>query len=130
VKNADYINHFFCKIDANLLKEDKMAKKLIELDNGLVMEVEIPPSEIEMISSSGEMVERVDKSISAVKEVLIKSVEPITEAYNALNQDMILEKAEVEIGIGFSAEGNIFVASGKASANLKVKLVLSPKGKK
>jgi hypothetical protein len=107
-----------------------MAKKLIELDNGLVMEVEIPQSEIEMISSSGEMVERVDKSISAVKEVLIKSVEPITEAYNALNQDMILEKAEVEIGIGFSAEGNIFVASGKASANLKVKLVLSPKGKK
>jgi hypothetical protein len=35
---------------------------------------------------------------------------------------------EVEIGIGFSAEGNIFVAKGKANANLKVKLVLSPKG--
>jgi len=40
---------------------------------------------------------------------------------------VILEKAEVEIGIGFSAEGNIFIAKGKGSANLKVKLVLSPK---
>jgi hypothetical protein len=104
-----------------------MAKKLIELDNGLLIEVDIPQSEIEMISGGNDIVEKVDKSISAVEKVLIKSVEPITRAYKALNQDIILEKAEVEIGIGFSAEGNIFVASGKGSANLKVKLVLSPK---
>ena len=103
-----------------------MSKKLIELDNGLLMEVEIPQSEIEMISG-GSDIERVDKSINAVETLLIKSVQPITQAYKALNQDMILEKAEVEIGIGFSAEGNIFVAKGKANANLKVKLVLSPK---
>ena len=105
-----------------------MAKKLIELENGLMMEVDIPQSEIEMISGGGDVVERVDKSISTVESILVKSVEPITKAYNALNQDMILEKAEVEIGIGFSAEGNIFIASGKGSANLKVKLTLSPKG--
>jgi len=105
-----------------------MSKKLIELDNGLLMEVEIPQSEIEMISGGSDMVERVDKSINAVETLLIKSVQPIAQAYKALNQDMILEKAEVEIGIGFSAEGNIFVAKGKANANLKVKLVLSPKG--
>jgi len=104
-----------------------MAKKLIELDNGLIMEVEIPQNDIEMISSSGDMVEKVDQSIGAVESVLIKSIEPIAKAYKTLNQDMILEKAEVEIGIGFSAEGNVFVASGKASVNLKVKLVLSPK---
>ena len=105
-----------------------MAKKIIELNNGLMVEVEIPQSEIEMISGGGEMIERVDKSISAVESLLIKSVEPIAKAYSTLNQNMILKKAEVEIGIGFSAEGNIFVASGKASTNLKVKLVLSPKG--
>ena len=105
-----------------------MAKKFIELENGLVMEVDVPQSEIEMISNSGEMVEKVDKSISAVKELLIKSVEPITEAYKVLNQEVVLEKAEVEIGIGFSAEGNIFIAKGKGTANLKVKLILSPKG--
>ena len=37
--------------------------------------------------------------------------------------DEVIAKAELEIGIGFSAEGN----KGKGSANLKVKLVLSPK---
>ena len=105
-----------------------MSKKLIELANGLLMEVDVPQSEIEMISGGSDMVEKVNKSMDTVKEMLIKSVEPITQAYEVLNQDVVLEKAEVEIGIGFSAEGNIFIAKGNASANLKVKLVLSPKG--
>ena len=104
-----------------------MSKKLIELANGLLMEVDVPQSEIEMISSNSDMVEKVNKSMDTVKEMLIKSIEPITQAYEVLNQDVVLEKAEVEIGIGFSAEGNIFIAKGKGSANLKVKLVLSPK---
>ena len=105
-----------------------MSKKLIELANGLLMEVDVPQSEIEMISGGSDMVEKVNKSMDTVKEMLIKSIEPITQAYEVLNQDVVLEKAEVEIGIGFSAEGNIFIAKGNASANLKVKLVLSPKG--
>jgi hypothetical protein len=40
---------------------------------------------------------------------------------------MEVEIAEVEVGIGFSAEGNSFIAKGSTSANLKVKLVLKPK---
>jgi len=103
-----------------------MSKKLIELNNGLLMEVDVP--QYEMISGGTDMVEKIDKSIDTVKELLIKSVEPIRNAYVVLNQDVILEKAEVEVGIGFSAEGNIFIAKGNASANLKVKLVLKPKG--
>ena len=56
-----------------------------------------------------------------------ESIKPIVSAYETLNQDVVLEKAEVEIGIGFSAEGNIFIAKGEGSANLKVRLILSPK---
>jgi len=104
-----------------------MSKKLIELNNGLLMEVEIPQQDIEMISGGSDMVEKIDKSMDTVKNLLIKSIEPISQAYEVLNQDVVLEKAEVEIGIGFSAEGNIFIAKGNASANLKVKLILSPK---
>ena len=104
-----------------------MAKKLIELENGLMMEVEAVENEIEMIAGGNDMVEQVESSMSSVEKMLLQSVEPVANAYKALNQDVILEKAEVEIGIGFSAEGNIFVAKGSANANLKVKLVLSPK---
>jgi hypothetical protein len=103
-----------------------MAKKLIELENGLLMEVEMPQSEIEMISG-GDVLTKVKSSMSTVETMLVQSVEPIVSAYKSLNKEVILEKAEVEIGIGFSAEGNIFVAKGNANANLKVKLVLKPK---
>ena len=91
------------------------------------MEVDIPQSEIEMISGGNDMVDKVQSSMGTVEKILLQSVQPIVNAYNALNQEVVLEKAEVEIGIGFSAEGNIFVAKGNANANLKVKLVLSPK---
>jgi len=104
-----------------------MSKKLIELENGLMLEVEVPQSEIEMISGGGDLVERVEGSMGTVEKMLIQSVEPIVNAYTQLNQEVVLDTAEVEIGIGFSAEGNVFVAKGSANANLKVKLVLKPK---
>jgi len=104
-----------------------MSKKLIELENGLMMEVEVPESEIEMISGGDDMVSKVQASMGTVETMLIQSVQPIINTYNTLNKEVTLERAEVEIGIGFSAEGNVFIAKGSASANLKVKLVLSPK---
>lgn len=104
-----------------------MAKKLIELDNGLMMEVDVPKSEIEMIAGGGDMIEKVQSSMGTVEQMLLQSVQPIVHAYQALNQEVVLEKAEVQIGIGFSAEGNIFVEKGTANANLNVTLVLKPK---
>ena len=105
-----------------------MAKKLIELDEGLMMEVEVAENDIEMISGGDDSINRVQSSMGTVEKILIQSVQPVVNAYNILNQDIVLEKAEVEVGIGFSAEGNIFIAKGNANANLKVKLVLKLKG--
>jgi len=104
-----------------------MSKKLIELEDGLMMEVEVPQSEIEMISGGGDMVEKVQSSMGTIEKMLLQSVQPIINTYNTLNQEVTLDSAEVEVGIGFSAEGNIFIAKGNANANLKVKLVLKPK---
>lgn len=104
-----------------------MAKKLIELENGLMMEVEASQNEIEMISGGDDLVEKVGKSMSTVENILIQSAKPIVNAYKVLDQEVALESAEVEIGIGFSAEGNIFIVQGSANANLNVKLVLKPK---
>jgi hypothetical protein len=54
-----------------------MSKKLIELENGLMMEVEVPQSEIEMISGGSDMVEKVQASMGTVEKMLIQSVQPI-----------------------------------------------------
>ena len=103
-----------------------MSKKLIELENGLMMEVDIPKEEIEMISS-GDVIDRVNSSMGTIETILLQSVQPIVNTYNTLSKDIIISSAKIEVGIGFSAEGNIFIAKGNASANLKVKLVLKPK---
>ena len=104
-----------------------MSKKFIELENGLVMEVDIPKDEIEMISSGGEIIEQVSSSMGTIENILIQTVQPIINTYKILNEDIHLSSAKIEVGIGFSAEGNIFIAKGNANANLKVKLVLKPK---
>ena len=104
-----------------------MSKKLIELENGLMMEVDIPTEEIEMISSGGDVIDKVNSSMGTIENILIQSVQPIINTYKTLSEDITISSAKIEVGIGFSAEGNIFIAKGNANANLKVKLILKPK---
>ena len=104
-----------------------MSKKLIEMENGLIMEVEIQDNKVSQISSKGDVIKKVKSSMQRVEEMLVQSVKPIEHAYKTLNRDVCLEKAEIEIGIGFTFEGNAFIVKGNSSANLKVKLILSPK---
>jgi hypothetical protein len=42
---------------------------------------------------------------------------------------MDIDAAEVQVGLSFEAEGNIYIAKSRAAANLTVKLVLKPKAK-
>jgi hypothetical protein len=40
---------------------------------------------------------------------------------------MNIEQAEIELGLSFEGEGNLYVTKSKLGANLTVKLVLTPK---
>jgi hypothetical protein len=40
---------------------------------------------------------------------------------------MNIEQAEIELGLSFKGEGNLYVTKSKLGANLTVKLVLTPK---
>lgn len=40
---------------------------------------------------------------------------------------MDIERAEIELGLSFEGEGNLYVTKSSAGANLKVKLSLKPK---
>ena len=51
-----------------------MSKKLIELNNGLMVEVEVSESEIEMISGGDDIVSKVQASTETVEMMLIQSV--------------------------------------------------------
>lgn len=102
-----------------------MATKLIKLEDGTLVEVEVPEEEAKQIA--GSTADRVNTTFDKIKPILVKTCRPITAAWKELNQEIQIEQAEIEIGFSFEGEGNIYVTKAKASSNLKVKLVLKPR---
>ncbi|NOQ34718.1 MAG: hypothetical protein GQ569_02355 [Methylococcaceae bacterium] len=102
-----------------------MASKLIELEDGILMEVDVPEDQLQQIS--GGSIDRVDRAIDTVKPILLKACKPITAVWDELNKDMEISEATVEIGLGFEASGNVFIAKGTTNASLKISLKLKPK---
>lgn len=103
-----------------------MATKLIKLDDGTLVEVEAKSNEVQAIA--GNVARKVDESLDRVKPLLIRACRPVIAAWNELNQEMSIEQAEVELGLSFEAEGNVYIVKGTAAANLVVKLTLKPSG--
>ncbi|TAF55180.1 MAG: hypothetical protein EAZ61_04690 [Oscillatoriales cyanobacterium] len=102
-----------------------MASKLIELEDGIFVEVEAKDDEAQQISSRA--ADAVSSSFSKIKPLLKKAVQPIAEMWSELDQDVAIEAAEVTINFSFEGEGNIYVTKAKAGSNLSVKLILKPK---
>lgn len=103
-----------------------MASKLIELGDGTLVEVEVPENKARPIS--GGAADRIQEAtIDKIKPILLKACKPIAEIWQELDQDLHIEQAEVELGLGFEAEGNLYITKAKGSANLLVRFTLKPK---
>ena len=101
-----------------------MATKLIALQDGILVEVETTTDQAEQIS--GGMAEKVNSTLDKITPLLIKTCKPVTEAWKELKQDIHVEKMEIELGLSFEGEGNIYITKSKAGASLTIKLILNP----
>ncbi|NET45594.1 CU044_2847 family protein [Okeania sp. SIO2B3] len=102
-----------------------MATRLIKLEDGILVEAEVPDNEAQPISTN--VLKQVKSSFAKVKPILINISRPITEAWQEINKDLEIEQAEVEVGLNFEGGGNLYITKEKVSTNFKVKLVLKPK---
>jgi hypothetical protein len=102
-----------------------MATKLIELEDGTLVEVEVPPEQAQQIS--GGFADRVNETFDKVRPILVNTCRPIAAAWKEISKEMEIEQAEVQLGLSFEGEGNLYITKSKAGANLTVKLVLKPK---
>ncbi len=102
-----------------------MSTKLIEFEDGTLIEVEVSDDQAKEISNR--FSEKVQKTLDDIKPTLISICRPITETFKELNKEMKVDQAEVELGFSFEGEGNLYITKAKANANLTVKLVLKPK---
>lgn len=102
-----------------------MATALIELEDGILIEVESGTDSVQQIS--GGLAKKVDTTLDKIKPLLLKISRPIADVWKELNQDMAVGEAEIELGLSFEGEGNLYVTKSKATANVTVKLTLKPR---
>ncbi|MDM8522865.1 CU044_2847 family protein [Desulfococcaceae bacterium HSG8] len=101
-----------------------MAGKLIQLEDGTLVEVEVPEDQVQQIS--GGFADKVSATFDKIHPLLVRTCKPIAAAWKDLSQEMHIKQAEVQLGLSFEGEGNLYVTKSKAGANLTVKLVLKP----
>lgn len=101
-----------------------MSSKLIQLQEGVFVEVEVPAAQARQLS--GSFAEKVNASVDKIKPILTSVAQPILAAWNEINQDMLVEQAEIELGLSFEGEGNLYITKSKVAANITIKLVLKP----
>ncbi len=102
-----------------------MATKLIRMDDDTLVEAEV--SEDEAREIAGGLADKVESSFDAIGPVLKNICRPITTAWQELDSAVDIEKAEIQLGLSFEGQGNLFVTRAKAGANLVIKLILKPK---
>lgn len=104
-----------------------MATKLIQLEDGTYIEVDVPEDKAQPISRRH--ADKVKASFDKIQPILENLSEPIAAAFQKLGSKVEVESAEVEIGFSFEGEGNVYVTRAKAGATLSVKLTVKPKDK-
>lgn len=101
-----------------------MATSLIELEEGILVEVQVDDAKAEQIS--GTLIEKVGSSFEKITPILLTVSKRFKDAWAKARKEVSISKAEIELGIGFDAEGNLYVTKAKASANITVKLYVAP----
>lgn len=102
-----------------------MSTKLIEMEDGVLVEVGVPADQAQPIA--GGFADRVQARFDKVIPVIQRVCESLVETCRELRDSADVEKAELELGLGFEGEGNLYVTKSKASANLLVRVTLAPK---
>jgi len=103
-----------------------MASRLIKLDDGTLVEVEVAGDEVQQIA--GGLAEKVDATMNKIKPILLRTCQPIVAAVKDLREEVDLEQVEVEVGLSFDVEGNIYVAKANFGANVLVRMTLKKSG--
>jgi hypothetical protein len=99
-----------------------MATKLICLSDGTLVEAEVDETEARPIS--GGAADRVSAALDNVEPILVNVCRPVAQAWSQIPDELSVEAVEIELGLAFEGEGNVFVAKAKAGANLTVRLTL------
>ncbi len=101
-----------------------MTTKLIRLEDGVLVEVEIPGSQFEPLS--GGVADKVSSALEVMKPILHKVCQPMIQFWNEINKDVQIDEIDIELGLGFEGEGNLFITKSSMNANITITIKLKP----
>ena len=97
---------------------------IIELKDGIAVEVDASFDQIEQVGNA--VMQQVEKSLNQIGEVSQVIVRSISESLNSFTSSMSFQSLEVEYGLSFTGEGNVYIAKLSTSTSVKIKLALKP----
>jgi hypothetical protein len=104
-----------------------MKSSYLELRDGVIVEVGSPGLERQEMHNAA--LERVDSTLDTLGDVIERLVKPVAQSFadmkQALDVPIEVKEAQLEVGLSFSAEGNIFITKATAEGSLKVKITFS-----
>lgn len=101
-----------------------MPTRLIELSDGLLVEVETTAEAAQPIS--GGLAERVAGSMDKARPAILHVCNSVADVCRQMAAQVNVERAELELGLSFEAEGNVYITRTTGSASLVVRLILNP----
>jgi hypothetical protein len=106
----------------HLEREKVMISKLIQLEDGTLVQVEATGNETQQIS--GGAAEKVEGTFDRIRPVLLNVCRPLVVTVKSLHEHVELEQVEVEVGLSFDIEGNMFVTKTNFGTNILVRMTL------
>jgi hypothetical protein len=97
-----------------------VAQQLIRFADGVL--VEIAPNEDPIAPISGKAAQRMQQGFDAAAEVISSVLRAVTAGSARALRDSGASEAEIEFGVGFSVEGNIYVTKATGEGNLTVRV--------
>lgn len=101
-----------------------MNTQIIKLKDGISVEVEQQEG-YEDVAGGDEPLPTTFQD--QIEPILSKVSESIVNVFDKVNESLEIPQAEVTLNLGFEAGGNVFIAKGKVSTSVSVKLIINKK---
>lgn len=99
-----------------------MGSRLYRLDDGTLVEVETQDDARQIsVDVAGKIETTFEKSI---KPILQKTCVSVSEAMKNIRENVSLEQVEIEMGLSFETEGNLYITKATLGANILVRMTL------
>ncbi len=98
-----------------------MPSKLVKINGtDVLFEVDAPEGQPQMMSANN--AQNIDNRLNDAFSLVQSIADPFVNTWKEISKDSEISEAEVELALGFTAEGNLFIAKSKISTSIKVKL--------